>query len=326
MKRIRYSLLATTLLTALLTGLAQALNRGAILWDVREDQAYKKGHIPGAINIGKKLCVWLRTPGTRDYVPIERISQHLGDWGIDPAKEIVVYGDKASVCTYFVIVTLELVGSEKMKAYHGGTDDWISAGRPLSTKPNALGPIALNLNMKPGVIVSTDEVIGKLKQNDVQFLDVRTPREYAGEDICALRGGHVPRAVNVPYEMNWVDPQALIKKEREGVSTKEGLALKPLEQLKSLYAKLDPHREIIVYCQTSPRASVTATVLKDLGFFPSVRVYDSSWLGYGNRFDAPAENESFFDVFALTRKLTAMEQRISALEMQMEKVREKKFR
>jgi hypothetical protein len=67
-------------------------------------------------------------------------------------------------------------------------------------------------------------------------------------------------------------------------------------------------------------------VLKDLGFFPSVRVYDSSWLGYGNRFDAPAENESFFDVFALTRKLTAMEQRISALEMQMEKVREKKFR
>lgn len=340
MKRVHYSLLTTTLSMALVIGLAhaglitdtegvaQAMLRGAILWDVREGHAYAKGHIPGAVNVTTKICADLRTSGTRDYVPIERIYQRLANWGIDLTKEIVVYGDKASVCTYFVLVTLEFVGAKNIKAYHGGIDDWVSAGRPLSSVP-ALHPIItapLRVRPKPEVIVSTDEVIASLKQNKVQIIDVRTPKEYLGEDIRALRGGHIPGAVNIPYEMNWVDPQALIKMQREKVNIKEikeGLALKPLEQLKQLYAKLDPQKEIFVYCQSSPRACVTATVLKDLNF-RRVRVYDSSWLGYGNRFDAPAENESFFDVFALTRKLKEMEQRINALEMQMGNVKERK--
>ncbi|MGQ9510127.1 MAG: sulfurtransferase [Thermodesulfobacteriota bacterium] len=337
MKRLHYSLLATILSMALLRGVAHAgritdtegvvhaILRGAILWDVREGQAYAKGHIPGALNVTKKICAELRTPGTRDYIPMERINQHLADWGIDPAKEVVIYGDKASVCTYFVLVTLELVGAENVKAYHGGVDDWVSAGRPLSSAPALPTPIPLPLRVrpKPRVIVSTDEVIASLKQSHVQILDVRTPKEYLGEDIRSLRGGHIPGAVNIPYEMNWVDPQALIKMAREKVSFKEGLALKPLEQLKQLYAKLDPQKETFVYCQSSPRACVTATILKDLNF-RSVRVYDSSWLGYGNRFDAPAENETFFDVFTLTRKLKEMEQRVNNLEMQMEKIKEGK--
>jgi len=337
MKKILYSLIAPTLVMALFIGLThagriidtegveQAMVRGAILWDVRDGQAYAKGHIPGAVNVGKKICVHLRRHGTWDYVPMEQINQCLANWGIDPTKEIIVYGDKASVCTYFVLITLEFVGAENVKAYHGGIDDWVSAGRPLSSDPASLKPIAppLGVRPKPEVLVSTEEVIRSLKRNDVQILDVRTQKEFLGEDIRALRGGHIPGAVNIPYEMNWVDPQALMKMEREMINAKEGLSLKPLEQLKGLYTKLDPQKEIFVYCHTSPRACVTATVLKDLGF-RNVRVYDSSWFGYGNRFDTPVEHESFFDVFALTRKLKEMEQRIKALEMQTGSAKEKK--
>jgi len=337
MKRILCSLFVATLLMALLIGLAhagrivhteeveKAIVRGAILWDVREGQAYAKGHIPGAVNVAKKICVHLRTHRTWDYLPMEQIIQCLANWGIDPTKEIVVYGDKASVCTYFVLVTLEFVGAENVKAYHGGIDDWVSAGRPLSSDPALLVPITppLGVRPKPEVLVSTEEVIRSLKRNDVQILDVRTQKEYLGEDIRAFRGGHIPGAVNIPYEMNWVDPEVLMKMEREKTIAKEGLTLKPLDQLKRLYSKLDPQKEIFVYCQSSPRACVTATVLKDLGF-RSVRVYDSSWFGYGNRFDVPIEHESFFDVFALIRKLKEMEQRINALEMQMGRVKERK--
>ena len=30
----------------------EALARGAIIWDVRDEKSYLEGHIPGAINIG----------------------------------------------------------------------------------------------------------------------------------------------------------------------------------------------------------------------------------------------------------------------------------
>ena len=61
------------------------------------------------------------------------------------------------------------------------------------------------------------------------------------------------------------------------------------------------------------RASETATILNELGF-TKVRVYDSSWLAYGNKLDAPAENVSFFNVGALQGKLATMQQRIDVLE------------
>jgi thiosulfate/3-mercaptopyruvate sulfurtransferase len=56
---------------------------------------------------------------------------------------------------------------------------------------------------------------------------------------------------------------------------KDGLNLKPKEDLRKLYAKLDPKKETVVYCQSGIRASESATLLKELGF-KKVRVYDSS--------------------------------------------------
>jgi thiosulfate/3-mercaptopyruvate sulfurtransferase len=299
---------------------AQAMSRGAILWDIREADAYNKGHIPGAVNVGTRVCKQLRTPVSWDYMPAERITSRLGGWGIDPGKEIIAYADKGSACPYFILASLELMGAKNVHVYHGGIDDWTAAGRPMAAKTTTLPPVTLALHLQPGVIVSTDEVRASLTRNDVQILDVRTPNEFIGLDVRTLRGGHIPRAVNIPYEQNWVDPESLLKVQKEQVTNNDGFALKTREQLKQVYARLDPTLETIVYCQSSPRASVTATVLKDLGF-RDVRVYDSSWVGYGNRFDLPAENETFFDMFALTNRLGTMQQRIDALEKQIGEIK-----
>lgn len=292
---------------------AQALSRGAVVWDIREADAYNQGHIPGAVNVGTRVCSQLRTPVSWDYIPVERITGRLGAWGIDPGKEIVAYADKGSACPYFILASLQMVGAKNAHVYHGGIDDWRVAGRPIATTVTTLPPVTLDLHTMPGMIVSTDEVRASLIRNDVQILDVRTPNEFVGLDVRALRGGHVPRAVNIPYEQNWIDPESLIKVQKKLVTNNDGFALKGPEQLKQVYAKLDPNLETIVYCQSSPRASVTAAVLKDLGF-RDVRVYDSSWVGWGNRFELPVENETFFDMFALTNRLATMQQRIDVLE------------
>jgi len=297
----------------------QAVKRGAIVWDTRSAAAYRQGHIPGAVNVDDVGTV-LRDENNEDYIALESIQKILGDAGIDPRREVVVYGAKANPYVYFALVTLEWLGARDARVYHGGIDDWRDAGHAVANEPTRLAPVALQLKARPELLIETAEVVKKLRDPQVQIVDVRTPREYRGEEIRAIRGGHIPGAVPIHYMENWVDPDAQTKLERHAISSKEGLDLKPRDQLRSLYAKLDPGKETIVYCQSGIRASETATVLKDLGF-KNVRVYDSSWLGYGNTLDAPAENVTFFNVGAMTGRMNAMQRRIDALERELAEAR-----
>jgi thiosulfate/3-mercaptopyruvate sulfurtransferase len=175
-------------------------------------------------------------------------------------------------------------------------------------------------NVRKGRIVSTADVVSRLNDPGVQIVDARTPKEFAGEDIRALRGGHIPGAINIPYEQNWVDPDTPRKLQRKQVGNKDGMSLKPREVLKELYAALDPRKETIVYCQSGSRSSETATVLQDLGF-ENVKLYDGSWLAYGNTFDAPAESVSYFNVGRVNSMLNQLQGRIDALEAELEQMK-----
>jgi thiosulfate/3-mercaptopyruvate sulfurtransferase len=306
------SLAATIVDTAFVT---EAIKRGVIIWDVRDDIAYRRGHIASAVNIGDAGQV-LRNPNTEDFIETARIEKLLGDAGIDPSREIVVYGTRGHVGAYFALFTLQYFGSKHASVFHDGVDGWRQAGLPLAMTDTRRAPVALRLVPNTAVSVSTAEVIAKMRDTSVQILDVRTRGEFAGNDIRAIRGGHIPGALNIPYEENWIDPETPSKLARRQVVDNTGMSLKPDDALKSLYAKLDPNKETIVYCQSGVRAAETATVLTRLGF-RNVKVYDSSWLGYAAKLDAPANNEVFFNVGALNGRIAAMQSKIEALEKEL---------
>ncbi len=293
----------------------EAQKRGAIIWDIRSEADYRKGHIPGAVNVGDVGQV-LRNPNTEDFIPIPQLERILGQAGIDPAREVLVYGTRANVFAYFGLYTMQYFGGNNVRVYHDGIDGWRAAGQPVATESTQLAPVALKLTPRATNYVSTTDVLARLKDHNVQFLDVRTPKEFAGDDIRAIRGGHIPGAVNVPYEQNWVDPETATKLGQRKVADNAGMSLKPQADLKALYAHLDPDKETIVYCQSGVRANETATVLADLGF-KNVKVYDSSWLGYGNTLDAPANNAVFLNVGALNGRIASLQNRIDMLEKEL---------
>jgi thiosulfate/3-mercaptopyruvate sulfurtransferase len=129
-------------------------------------------------------------------------------------------------------------------------------------------------------------MVARLNRPDVQIVDARTPKEFSGEDIRAIRGGHIPGAVTFLTSKTGSTlkpPQARAQAGRRQcghvAQTSRGFE-KTLRRPRSRQGnhRLLPERR---------RASETAGVLQQLGF-KNVRVYDSSWLGYGNTLDAPA--------------------------------------
>ena len=301
---------------------ADAIARNAIIWDVRPAGAYAAGHISGAINIGDAPRV-LRDDNTEDFIATDRIEKILGAAGLDPKREIIVYGSRGTWMPYFGHYTVRYFGGDNVRVYHEGIEGWTAAGRATSREAPAAAPVALKLEIAPNVAATTKDVVERLHDPNVQIIDARTPQEFAGEDIRAIRGGHVPGAVNIPYEQNWVDPETPAKLSRKQVTSNAGMSLKSIGDLKRLYAKFDPAKETIVYCQSGARASETAGVLQELGF-TKVKVYNSSWLGYGNTLDAPAENVTFFNVGLLTSRVSTLQDRINQLEKELAETKARK--
>lgn len=293
----------------------EALKRSVQVWDVRSDKDYSKGHLPGALTVGNAAVV-LRDANAEDFLSTEVVAKVLGAGGIDPAKETIVYGDRGTWNAYFGRYALRYFGGNKVSVYHDGIEGWQAAGLPVVLGETKTSLIKLALTTNPAVTMSTQDVIQRLGRSDVQIVDARTPKEYAGADIRALRGGHIPGAVNIPYEMNWNDPETMSKLAGKQVGDNRGMSLKADQDLRTLYAKLDPNKETVVYCQSGARASETAGVLEQLGF-KNVKVYDSSWLGYGNKLDAPANNATVFNVGALNGRIATMQTRIETLEKEL---------
>jgi thiosulfate/3-mercaptopyruvate sulfurtransferase len=301
---------------------AGAIARNAVVWDVRAADAYAKGHIAGAISIGDAAKV-LRDDNTEDFIATDRIEKILGAAGLDPKREIIVYGSRGTWNAYFGLYTLQYFGGSNVRVYHEGIEDWVAAGRAISREASQLPPVPLKLEINPTVAVTTKEMVGRVNNPNVQIVDARSPQEFLGEEIRAIRGGHIPGAVNIPYEQNWIDPETLVKLARKQITNSAGMSLKATEDLKRSYSALDPKKETIVYCQSGARASETAGVLQHLGF-TNVKIYDSSWLGYGNTLDAPANNVTFFNVGLLNSRLSALQDRVNQLEKELAEAKARK--
>ena len=183
----------------------EAIKRGVQVWDVRDARDYAKGHLPGAVTIGDAAAA-LRDGNAEDFLATARIEDILGAAGLDPQRETVVYGSRGSWNPYFGRYALRYFGGSKVSVFHDGIEGWHAAGLPVSTSPLQATPVKLKLVPNRALAVTTADMISRLNRNDVQVVDVRTPKEFAGEDIRALRGGHIPGAVNIPYEQNWADP------------------------------------------------------------------------------------------------------------------------
>jgi thiosulfate/3-mercaptopyruvate sulfurtransferase len=186
----------------------------------------------------------------------------------------VIYGSRGTWNPYFGRYTLRFFGGTRASVFHEGIEGWSAAGLTVETAASKATPVKLKLAPSAGVSVSTTDMISRPKSSGVQIIDARTPKEFAGEDIRALRGGHIPGAVNVP----WV------------LSVNDDGTFKSVKELEKLYLKdssLKRRSPTLAYCRIGERSSLTWFVLKYLLGFSNVRNYDGSWMEWGNCVGVP---------------------------------------
>jgi thiosulfate/3-mercaptopyruvate sulfurtransferase len=139
-----------------------------------------------------------------------------------------------------------------VQSYDDGIEGWQADGGNLEKM--AKNAQAKAFQAVPGTHrgVKTDELLQAVDgKKEAVIVDVRTAGEYQGTDIRALRGGHIPMAVNIDFARNFKD---------------ETFRMLPLSELKSIYQDIPADRRVIVHCQTGAQAANTYLVLRALGY------------------------------------------------------------
>jgi thiosulfate/3-mercaptopyruvate sulfurtransferase len=245
-----------------------------VVIDARADKDYNKGHIAGAVNASwQSLCNMSGKPGEKGWgvmLPASQLAEKLGQMGINGDKTVIVYaappGWGEEGC---VVWMLKSAGIKNAKMLDGGFKAWKDAGGEINEDVPKPTPVKFSIaSIDEGLNATTDFILSN--QKNIKIVDSRSEKEYKGAtDYGEARGGHLPGAINIPFETMF---------NQDGT-------LKSSTDLKKIFtdAGLKPSDEIVTYCTAGIRSAHMALVLRMVGF-EKARNYDASYYEWaGNK-------------------------------------------
>ncbi len=205
--------------------------------------------------------------GGRHPLPsIDVFCKTLGALGISPTTHVVIYdsisGGNAAARLWWM---LKAVGHEKVQLLNGGLSHAEANGFPVSNASvaaNPTDPYPAEKWLLP--IANMEEVADAATSDGRTVIDVRSGPRYAGEvEPIDLIAGHIPGAINIPFEENL---------------NSEGLFLSP-DALREKYANIFEHQsseDVIVHCGSGITACHTLLAMEYAGYgIP--KLYVGSW-------------------------------------------------
>lgn len=248
-----------------------------------EPGIYERGHIRNAVKIAWHTD--LVDTVNRDVVSSAKFQKFAQAAGISQDSTVVLYGDKNNWFAAWGAWIFNTYGIEDVRLVDGGRVKWEKDGRPFTTvvpTPKEGNFVATKADKSIRATLIRDVLPAVRKKGSADIVDIRSADEYngkifapAGFQELAVRAGHIPGAVNVPW----------------GSNVNADGTFKSVAELKKLYADkgIDGKKQIITYCRIGERSSLTWFVLSEiLGY--DVKNYDGSWTEYGNGVGNPINN------------------------------------
>ena len=251
-----------------------------------EPGVYERGHIKNSVKL-----VWhtdLVDTVNRDIISQANFTALVQKAGINEDTTVVLYGDKNNWFAAWGAWIFNLYGQKDVRVLDGGRVKWEKDGRALTTAVPTFK--AGNFAAKPAdkllrANLAKDVLPVAKKLKTATLIDIRSADEFSGKLFApagfqelAVRAGHIPGAINVPW----------------GQNVNADGTFKTVAELKKLYADkgVTGEDQIITYCRIGERSSLTWFVLSEILGFQKVKNYDGSWTEYGNSVGAPINNPS----------------------------------
>ncbi|HEX5379488.1 MAG TPA: 3-mercaptopyruvate sulfurtransferase [Phenylobacterium sp.] len=236
---------------------------------------FLEAHIPGAVFFDID-AIADRTVDLPHMLPTpEAFAEAAGRLGLSRDATLVAYDSFGVRAAARVWWTLRVMGFTKVFVLDGGLKAWGAEGLPLESGEVAPQPTILVPEFDADLVRNVDDVRGLIASGASQIVDARGGPRFRGEvpePRAGLRSGHMPGALNVPFD---------------SLLSADG-RMKPPAELAPVFdaALVDLDRPVVTTCGSGVTASVVALALARLGR-ERASVYDGSWTEWGGLADTP---------------------------------------
>ena len=259
-----------------------------VLIDVRDAEAYKKGHIAGAVNIPEMFTTLSMTTAEGIQEMLDIFTPLFRKAGIRPNQTAIVYEDclhtryGGSCRGYF---QLRLLGHADVGILDGGLSQWLKDGYSVTTEPSVVTPANFEPSIQHEFLATLEDMIAAVDNPNVKLLDNRDADEWRGVSSSPYGADFAPRKGRIPGA-RWVEWYDFMNMD-EAIPH-----FKSPGEIRSLCAQvgLDVDDDIIIYCFKGARASNTYIALQMAGF-KRLRNYYGSWNEWSRHSELPIDDE-----------------------------------
>ncbi len=244
-----------------------------VILDARGQEAYDKGHIPGALPLTwqslSQMDVEFASENWGTLKSAETLSEALAGLGLQKDSMVIVYSDtqKGWGEDGRIKWTLQAAGIQNVKMLDGGIEGWANAGFELTKTATVVEATEFQIEALD-LVHSIDTATLSSEYDQYKVIDTRDLDEFEGaQKFGEARGGHLPGAL-------WMSYKDLLEKDG---------TLKSPDTLETVFqdAGLSKSDKIVTYCTAGIRSAHYAEILKMLGY-DNVVNYDASYYVWAN--------------------------------------------
>jgi thiosulfate/3-mercaptopyruvate sulfurtransferase len=215
----------------------------------------------------------------------------MDEFGITPESDVILYGTEGCFSLARTFLTFRSLGHSRVHIMQGSLKDWIDAKGPIESgakKSLKVDELSENVAIKYDTAVDAKnmvdmrkmiEVIESGEKSNALIVDARSAGRFIGEapePRPGLRGGHMPSALNVPFNI-------LLEGDNK-FQGKETI----VQAFKDAGVDVETEKDIICTCGSGVTASWLALALEECGRDPSKTfVYDGSWIEWASDLSNP---------------------------------------
>ena len=238
---------------------------------------YERAHILGARFFDIDAIADTRSGLPHMAPPPEMFISRMRAMGIGDGHQVVVYDGAGLFSAARVWWTFRLMGKSDVAVLDGGFPKWLAEGRPVEDMPPIVRDRHMTIQRQHHLVRDVTQVAAAAKLGDHAIIDARSPGRFKGDEPeprPGLRSGHIPGALNVPFQtLQNADGTMKVPEALRGVFEAAGVDLK---------------KPAITTCGSGVSAAILSLALERIGK-KDHSLYDGSWAEWGMYGDLKVE-------------------------------------